>query len=295
MSQFEGVHVALVTPMTDHYEVNYKRLHEICEWLISEGIAGLIPAGSLGEYATLSDEERSKVVETVIEASKGRVPVTVGTGAPATKDVVYWAEHAKSSGAAGVMALPPINYKPLENEVIAHYEALSKVGLPIIAYNNPRDYAVDLTPDFLAKISKLDNVVGVKEFSGDIRRVHDILEKTDLEVMIGVDDLGMEGPLCGAAGWISGVPNALPAEGVKLFQLAREGKRDEALQLYRKLIPLFHYDAEPQLVQAIKYMMELADQPVGPTRPPRLALTDDVYGTIKEQFQIAINNPVTKG
>ncbi|WP_257350895.1 dihydrodipicolinate synthase family protein [Pseudalkalibacillus decolorationis] len=295
MSKFEGVHVALVTPMTNDYEVNYQRLYEICEWLISEGVNGLIPAGSLGEYATLSNEERRKVVETVIEASKGHVPVTVGTGAPATKDVVYWAEHAKNSGASGVMALPPINYNPLENEVIAHYEALSKVGIPIIAYNNPRDYAVDLTPDLLAKISKLDNIVGVKEFSGDIRRVHDILEKTDLEVLIGVDDLAMEGPLCGATGWISGVPNALPAEGVKLFQLARAGKVDEAIQLYRKLIPLFHYDAEPQLVQAIKYMMELAGQPVGPTRPPRLALTDEVYVAIKEQFQKAINSPVTKG
>ncbi|WP_077624380.1 dihydrodipicolinate synthase family protein [Sediminibacillus massiliensis] len=293
MEKFKGVYVALVTPMKEDFSLDTKRLYEICEWMISKGVAGLIPNGSLGEYATLTHEERAKVVETVMEASKNKVPVVVGTGAPATRDVVFWAEHAKQHGAEGIMALPPINYNPLENEVIYHYEQLSKVGLPIIAYNNPRDYATDLTPDLLAKLAKIDNVVGVKEFSGDIRRVHDIKAKTDLEVLIGVDDLSMEGPLCGATGWISGVPNALPEEGVQLFNLAREGKVEEALPLYRKMLPLFHYDAEPQLVQAIKYMMELADQPVGPTRPPRLPLTNEEYANIQKAYHEAVK-PLSK-
>ncbi|TCP23454.1 4-hydroxy-tetrahydrodipicolinate synthase [Scopulibacillus darangshiensis] len=284
MAKFDGVYVALVTPMTETFDVDYKRLHDISRWLISEGVNGLIPGGSLGEYAALSNRERAKVVETVISASQNNVPVVVGTGAPSTNDVLSWAEHAKEKGAEGLMALPPINYNPLENEVIAHYQALNTVGLPIIAYNNPRDYATDLTPELLAKIAAFDHVVGVKEFSGDVRRVHDILEKTDLEVMIGVDDLAMEGSLAGATGWISGVPNALPNEGVKLFQLAREGRIEEALPLYRKLLPLFHYDAEPQLVQAIKYMMSLAGQDAGPTRPPRLPLTDEAYGRIKDAY-----------
>ena len=170
---------------------------------------------------------------------------------------------------------------------------MNQVCLPIIAYNNPRDYATDLKPDLLAKIAKFEHVVGVKEFSGDIRRVHAILEKTDLEVLIGVDNLALEGPLVGATGWISGVPNALPSEGIRLFNLAREGRIDEAMPLYRKILPLFHYDAEPQLVQAIKYMMALAGQPVGPTRPPRLPLSEDEYGTIKEAFFNAVQ-PVPK-
>ncbi|UFT98828.1 4-hydroxy-tetrahydrodipicolinate synthase [Radiobacillus kanasensis] len=292
MTKFNGVHVALVTPMKKDYSVDFTRLTEICNWLIDEGVDGLVPAGSLGEYATLSHEERAKVVETVIEASNNRVPVIVGTGAAATQDVIYWAKHAKDNGAAGIMALPPINYNPLENEVIYHYKQLSNVGIPIIAYNNPRDYATDLTPDLLARLSKIENVVAVKEFSGDIRRVHDIIEKTDLEVLIGVDDLGMEGPLSGATGWISGVPNALPKEGIELFNLARAGKIEEALPLYRRLLPLFHFDAQPQLVQAIKYMMELAEQPAGPTRPPRLPLTNEEYIDIKNAFLLAKNKHV---
>ncbi|MET3287674.1 UNVERIFIED_CONTAM: 4-hydroxy-tetrahydrodipicolinate synthase [Brevibacillus sp. OAP136] len=288
MAKFEGVYVAIVTPFTESYEVDYKRLHELCDWMITQGVHGLVPCGSLGEYASLSAEERAKVVETVVAAAKDRVSVVVGSGAPSTQQAVGWVRQAKEAGAAGIMALPPINYRPLENEVVAHYEALASVGLPIIAYNNPHDYKVDLTPDLLARLSKIENIVGVKEFSGDVRRVHEILAKTDLEVLIGVDDLAMEGPLFGATGWIAGVPNALPKEGVELFRLSREGKLDEAMELYRRLLPLFHYDASPQLVQSIKYMMELAGFPVGPTRPPRLPLSPEYYAGIKEAYDFAV-------
>lgn len=288
MGRFDGVYVALVTPFTKEQEVDYKRLTELCEWLIQEGIDGLVPSGSLGEYATMTGEERAKVINTVIAAAKGRVPVVVGSAAPSTRQAVEWVQFSKDAGAAGVMALPPINYKPLEHEVFAHYEALNTVGLPIIAYNNPHDYKIDLTPDILARLSKLENIVAVKEFTGDVRRIQDILALSDLEVMVGVDDLAMEGALVGATGWISGVPNALPKEGVELFRLAREGKLQEAQALYRRLLPLFHFDASPQLVQSIKYMMELANFPVGPTRPPRLPLPEDYYADIKKAFDYAV-------
>lgn len=288
MGRFDGVYVALVTPFTEEHEVDYKRLIELCEWLIQEGIDGLVPSGSLGEYATMTGEERAKVINTVIAAAKGRVPVVVGSAAPSTRQAVEWVQFSKDAGAAGVMALPPINYKPLENEVFAHYEALNTVGLPIIAYNNPHDYKIDLTPDILARLSKMENIVAVKEFTGDVRRIQDILAMSDLEVMVGVDDLAMEGALVGATGWISGVPNALPKEGVELFRLAREGNLKEAQALYRRLLPLFHFDASPQLVQSIKYMMELANFPVGPTRPPRLPLSEAYYADIKKAFDFAV-------
>lgn len=292
MKRFEGVYVAIVTPFDENYEVDYQKLVNISNWLIEQGVHGLVTTGSLGEYATLTSEERRKVVETVIQAAQGRVPVVVGSGAPSTQQSVGWVRHAKEAGAVGVMALPPINYKPLENEIIAHYEALASVGLPIIVYNNPHDYKTDLTPDLLVKLAKIENVVAVKEFSGDIRRVHEILDKTDLEVMIGVDNLALEGPMVGATGWIAGVPNALPKECVELFNLARAGKIDEAIPLYRSLLPLFNYDAIPQLVQAIKYMMELAGQPAGTTRPPRLPLASDQYEGIKAAFDRAVSAKV---
>jgi 4-hydroxy-tetrahydrodipicolinate synthase len=170
------------------------------------------------------------------------------------------------------MALPPINYRPNRREVIAHYEAISTVGLAIIAYNNPIDYSTDLTPDLLADMAHIGNLVAVKEFSGDVRRIPAILDSTSLEVLVGVDDLVIEGFLAGATGWIAGMTNVIPRESVQLYDLIGAGRIDDAKTLYRDLLPLLRYDAQPYLVQAMKYACELAGHPLGQTRPPRLPL-----------------------
>lgn len=274
MARFPGVYVAVLTPFTESQEVDYPRLREHVDWLIQNDVHGLVPAGSVGEYASLTDGERAQVVQTIIDVASGRVPVVVGVAAPATARVIGWGRHAKEAGAAGLMALPPINYRPSRREVIAHYEAVSTVGLPIIAYNNPIDTSTDLTPDLLAEMSHIENLVGVKEFSGDVRRIPAILDRTDLEVLVGVDDLVVEGFLAGATGWIAGMTNVIPRESVHLYELARTGKLDEAAHLYRHLLPLLRFDAEPYLVQAMKYACELADHPLGTTRPPRLPLQE---------------------
>ncbi|MCP8616337.1 dihydrodipicolinate synthase family protein [Salirhabdus salicampi] len=287
MAQFKGVYVAIVTPFTDSYEVDYSALKEHVDWLISEKVDGIAPCGSVGEYASLTSEERKQVIETVVNTANGRVPVIVGTGAPTTKEVVEWARFAKSVGASGLMALPPTVYNPTKEEVKAHYKALNSVGLPIIAYNNPYDYKVDLTPDLLAEMSDLDNLIGVKEFSQDVRRVHEILEKTDLEVLVGCDDLALEGAIAGATGWIAGFTNSFPRESVKLFELSVQERVKEALEIYRPMLPLFRYDAKPELVQAIKYSLQLAGKPVGPTRAPRLPLSEEVYNLIKAAHEKA--------
>ncbi|WP_442601541.1 dihydrodipicolinate synthase family protein [Paenibacillus sp. KN14-4R] len=287
MAKFPGVYVATITPFTNDYEVDYRGIHDHINWLIEQGVHGIIPTGSLGEYATFTREERAKVIETTIEAAAGRVPVVVGSAAPSTKQATEWVRFSMEKGAAGVMALPPINYKPSEAEVIAHYEAVANVGLPVIVYNNPHDYPVDLTPRILKKLAEFDNIVAVKEFSGDIRRMHDVIRETDLELMVGVDDLAMEGAIAGATGWIAGFVNAMPRESVEVFELSQQGKLTEALELFRRLVPLFHYDAGPRLVQAIKYTMELVGRPVGPCRPPRLGLTPEEEVAIKAAFEYA--------
>ncbi|NHN32677.1 dihydrodipicolinate synthase family protein [Paenibacillus agricola] len=284
MIRFEGVYVAIVTPFTSSLEVDYARLKQHADWLVNQGVHGIIPTGSVGEYAALLDDEREKVVEAVMDTVAGRIPVVVGSAAPSTQKAVRWVTHAKQAGAAGVMALPPINYRPTKKEAYAHYEALSGVGLPIIAYNNPFDTAIDMTPDFLAELSAIDNVVAVKEFSADVRRIYEILERSDLEVMAGVDDLSVEGIIAGATGWIGGLSNVMPKESVRLFELSREGKINEAMELYRRVLPLFRYDSTPRLVQAIKYAMGLAGMPVGETRPPRLPLENDEKLAVERTF-----------
>ncbi len=288
MKLFSGVYVAIVTPFDEKLDLDVPRLQEHVDWLIREGVHGIVPTGSVGEYAALSSDERRTVVEAVVEAAGGRVPVVVGSAAPSTQMAVHWARHAKEAGAAGIMALPPISYRPTEDEVYRHYETLSGVGLPIVVYNNPQDYPTDMKPDFLGKLSALENVAAVKEFSGDIRRVHDIRRLTDLEVMIGVDDLAMEGGLVGTPGWIAGLANVLPAESVRMFGLAREGRLKEALEVYSRLLPFFHWDSGPRLVQAIKYGMELAGRPMGLSRPPRLPLTEKEKADIREAYDYAL-------
>ena len=285
MARFPGVYVAVITPFTESDEVDYPRLREHVEWLLSSGIHGLIPTGSCGEYASLSDQERAKVVETIAEATAGRAPVIVGTAAPSTKRAVYWANHAKEVGAAGLMTLPPINYRPTKREVFAYYEALARVNLPIIVYNNPFDTSTDLTPDFLAELSQIEQIIGVKEFSGDVRRIPEIQEKTTLEIFAGADDLALEGLLAGATGWIAGLTNATPQESVALYNLVVAGKFAEATRLYRRLLPLFRYDSQPILVQTIKYCLELAGRPAGKTRPPRLDLEEGVRQHIEIAYR----------
>lgn len=269
--QFPGIYVAIVTPMTAAGEPDYARLTEHAQWLLTEGVDGLVVAGTCGEYAALDPEERERVVETVLAAA-GSHPVMVGVAAPATRAVVHWATHAKAHGARALMALPPLLYRPTPEEVEAHFAAINAVGLPIIAYNNTHDTPVDLTPEVFASLAHLKNLVAVKEFSGDVRRISALIAQTDLEVLGGADDLVLESLLMGATGWIAGLTNVIPRESVHLYYLARAGRLEAARDLYRQLLPLFRYDSTPLLVQAIKFGLAVRGRDMGGTRPPRLPL-----------------------
>jgi 4-hydroxy-tetrahydrodipicolinate synthase len=273
MAQFGGVYVAIVTPFDVHGAVDLTRLADHADWLIRSGVHGLIPTGTCGEYASLADAEREAVIRAVAEAARGRVPLLVGVAAPTTERAVHWAEVAKSLGAQGIMALPPIGYRPTWAETVAYFRALGRVGLPIVVYNNPFDTAVDLTPARLAELAaEIPQLAAVKEFSGDVRRIPEILETTRLEVIAGADDLALEALTAGATGWIAGLANAVPEPSVELYRLIRERRLDEAWDLYRRLRPLFRHDSTPRLVQVIKYAMARRGHPVGDTRPPRLPL-----------------------
>ncbi len=280
MPRFAGVYVAVITPFTHDDRVDETRLRAHVRWLLDRGVHGIVPAGSCGEYASLTDAERALVVETVADVCRNRVPVVVGTGASSTRNAVRWAEHARRCGAAGIMALPPSAYRPSRSEIRAWYEALDAVGLPIVAYNNPFDTAVDLTPDLLAELAHVENLVAVKEYSGDVRRIPLILERTRLEVVVGCDDLALEGLIAGASGWIAGLSNVLASESVELYDLVRRGEFERAAELYHRLLPLFRYDSKPTFVQAIKYAFDLTGNPAGATRPPRLPLEDADRRTI---------------
>jgi 4-hydroxy-tetrahydrodipicolinate synthase len=258
-------------------------------WLASSGCDGVVPNGSLGEYQVLSRHERATVVTTAVavaaELGDG-FAVVPGVSAYGAIEARGWAEQAAEAGAPAVMLLPPNAYRADESAVVAHFREVAKAGLPIVAYNNPIDTKVDLTPALLARLHGEGLIVAVKEFTGDVRRGYEIAELAPgLDLIVGSDDVVLELAVAGAAGWIAGVPNALPAECAALWQAAKAGDLSSAVPAYRRLHPLLRWDARTEFVQAIKLMMDLAGRYGGPCRPPRAALPSAQVSLVKAAFQ----------
>jgi dihydrodipicolinate synthase/N-acetylneuraminate lyase len=287
-ARFAGVYAATTTPFRDgRAEVDEFAAH--CAWLIDAGVAGLVPNGSLGEYESLSDSERAQLVQMAIFASLGRVPVVPGVSGKSAAEACRWAEQAAEAGATAVMALPPTAHKPTPDEVVAHFAEIARVGLPIIAYNNPFSTRVDLTPGLLARLADIEQVQAVKEFSQDVRRVAQIQEQAPrLEVLCGCDDTFVEAMLLGATGWIAGLVNALPAQSVQLYRLCAGGEFAAAAQLYRTMLPVLRWDADPRFVQAIKLAQEEAGRYGGPVRLPRLPLPADEAEEVRAAVQTVL-------
>jgi 1-pyrroline-4-hydroxy-2-carboxylate deaminase len=289
--RFAGVYAATTTPFDSNGKVDFGRYREHCTWLVGEGVAGIIPNGSLGEYEALTDDEREGLVAAAMEAAGGRADVVPGVSGKGAAEASRWAEQARAAGAPAVMALPPTSHKPTDDEVVAHYAEIGKTGLPIIAYNNPFSTRVDLTPALLARLAdEVDMVAAVKEFSQDARRVWQIRERAPrLEVLCGCDDTFVESMLAGAVGWIAGFVNAFPAQSVHLYRLCRAGDYAGAAALYRRMLPILRWDADPLFVQAIKLGQEEAGRYGGPVRLPRLPLTEDVAKVVRAAARDALD------
>ncbi len=269
--------------------VDYDRYAEHCAWLVANGCRGVGPNGSLGEYSSLTDEERRRVARTAIDAVGKDGVVIVGVHGVGWHEAKHWAELAAEDGADGVLCLPPTLYRANRGEVIEHFTKVASVGLPVMVYNNPFDTKVDLTPDVLAELAAIDNIVAVKEFSGDVRRVQEIAEVApSLTVIGGADDVVLESLLMGARGWFAGFPNVFPAESARLYELGVAGKLEEARVLYAPLVGAFRWDSRTEFVQAIKLGMDMVGRYGGPCRPPRGPLTPENEATVRADMERAI-------
>lgn len=280
---WHGVLVANPVTLTAELEVDVDRYGEHVAWLAAEGCDGVTPNGSLGEYQTLTDTERARVVATACQAAPEGFAVIPAVGAYGSGESVRWADQAAELGAPAVMALPPNSYRADERSVVAHYRAIAAVGVPVIAYNNPFDTKVDLGPELLARLHGEGLIVAVKEFAGDPRRAYAIAERAPgLDVLIGSDDTVLEVALAGGVGWISGFTSAFPRACVELFAASMAGDLDRALALYRPLHPLLRWDSRTEFVQAIKLAMDIVGRRGGPCRPPRMALTGEHEREVRE-------------
>jgi 4-hydroxy-tetrahydrodipicolinate synthase len=289
---WRGVFVATALPFNDDLSVDYDSYAEHIQWLAANGCHGAAPNGSLGEYQNLSEAERARVVETAIEAAPEGFHIMAGTAAYGSGGARQWAEHAAETGAVSVLQLPPNVYRADDQAVIAHYREVAKVGLPVVAYNNPFDTKVSLSPELLAELHKEGLIVAVKEFTGDVRNAYRLRELApDLDVLVGTDDVLLELGIAGAVGWVAGYPNALPQSSVELYELAVSGdpaQWGKALPMYRDLHSLYRWDSKTEFVQAIKLSMDVVGRKGGVCRHPRTELPKDIADAVRADTETAL-------
>lgn len=287
---WHGVIVATSLQFNADLSVDFGAYAENVAWLAAQGLHGVAPNGSLGEYQTLSVEERDQVVATAVANAPEGFTVMPGVGAYSGLDSRRHAQAAKDAGASAVMALPPNAYRTDERSIMEHYALIASVGLPVTAYNNPIDTKTDLTPGILAKLYAEGFIVGVKEFSGDVRRCYEISELAPgLDLMIGTDDTVLEVGIAGAKGWVAGYPQVFPRACLDLYHASVAGDLATALPLYRAMHPVLRWDSKTEFIQAIKLGQDMIGRRGGICRPPRQPLAAEQDAVVRSATQALID------
>lgn len=286
-----GVFPAVATQMNEDGSIDYKMTGEQIEALIDAGVDGLVMLGSVGENTALDLEEKIAVLKLAVEITNKRIPVLSGVAETTTRGAIAYAKKCEELGADGLMLLPGMIYTADPRENIAHFRAVAnETRLPIMIYNNPGAYRVDIKPEEFNQLADVPNLVAIKESSGDPRRVTDIYNACGDRFVLfcGMDDLVMETQVLGVVGWISGFTDAFPAESVALWKLLSEGKYAEALKIYRWFTPVLHMDVHAKLVQYIKLAQAMTGVGKEYVRAPRLSLV----GKEREQISAIIQKTI---
>ncbi|HKO18059.1 MAG TPA: dihydrodipicolinate synthase family protein [Acidobacteriaceae bacterium] len=289
---WSGVMPAMTTPFDTSMKVDHGFLSQHAAWQLGNGCSGLVMLGSLGEGATLEYEEKIAILKTAVQAA-GKAPVVAAISSLSTKVAVQLAKDAENAGCSGLMVLPPYVYSSDWREMKQHVSTvIQATKLSCMLYNNPIAYTTDFLPEQIAELAdEHQNLAAVKESSADVRRVSAIREllADRLQIFVGVDDVLVEGVGAGAVGWVAGLVNAMPAESVRLFELAKAGKREEAFELYRWFLPLLRMDTVPKFVQLIKWVQEKVGVGSARVRGPRLELAGAELDAATAVFQKAMS------
>lgn len=253
--KWEGVYPAVTTKFTPNGDLDIPMYLKNIEAQIQAGVDGIIIGGSLGESSTITHEERLELLTATLDQSNGRVDVILNIAEGSTRNALKLAHQAQDSGAHGLMLLPPMMYKPTDAETANYFKTVATdVDLPILIYNNPVDYKIEITISMFEEFVDYKNLQAVKESTRDISNVTRMKNHFGdrFKVLCGVDTLAMEELLMGADGWIAGLVDAFPAETVAIYRLVKAGRIEEALEIYRWFLPILELDINPQLVQNIK-------------------------------------------
>lgn len=285
---FIGVYPAVTTKFSSNGEIDYEACNKGIQAQLDAGVHGIILGGTLGEASTLTAEEKKELLEKTVKYVKGKVPIVLNIAEQTTKDAIVAAISAKESGASGLMLLPPMRYASDAQETIAYFKEIAKAtDLPIMIYNNPVDYKVEVTMDMWKELVDCPTITAVKETTRKISNITWMkrLFGDRFKILCGLDTLGCEALLMGADGWVAGLVCAFPKETVAIYELVKQNRREEALEIYRWFLPLLELDINTKLVQNIK----LAEKAVGlvsndNVRKPRLPLT----GALKAEVEAII-------
>jgi len=273
--QWKGVFPALTTKFTADDQLDLPLFEKNLEEQLAAGVNGIILGGTLGEASVLSTEEKEILVKFAIQKVAGKVPVIINIAEGSTRDAIQQAKFAKQWGAQGIMILPPMRYKSDHRETVAYFKSVAEsTDLPIMIYNNPVDYKIEVTLDMFAELASCANIQAIKESTRDISNVTRLINRFGdrYKILCGVDTLAMEELVMGAEGWVAGLVCAFPRETVAIYRLVKAGHIEEAQKIYRWFMPLLELDIHPKLVQYIKLAEQQAGNGSEAVRAPRLTL-----------------------
>ena len=286
---WKGIYPAVTTKFTDNDTLDLQTFELNINAQLEAGVDGIILGGTLGEASSLREEEKDILVKETVRIVDGKVPVVMNIAEQTTKGAITAASKAEANGASGLMMLPPMRYKATDEETVVYYKAVAEhTDLPIMVYNNPVDYKIEVTLDMFEELAVCENIQAVKESTRDISNITRMINRFGdrFSILSGVDTLALESMFMGANGWVAGLVCAFPKETVAIYRLLKAGRHEEAVAIYRWFLPLLELDINPQLVQNIK-MAEVATG-IGTenVRAPRLPLSGDerarVQGIIDE-------------
>jgi 4-hydroxy-tetrahydrodipicolinate synthase len=289
---WSGVFPAATTQFDVALEVDLRATRAVQKALLDDGVHGLVLMGTVGEGNSLNGDEKRAVLAGAVEVADRTVPVIAGVSEFTTATAIGFVRDAERLGAGGFMLLPAMVYVPTAAELEYHFRAVADAtSLPIMLYNNPPSYRVNIDLDTLERLTDVPNIVCIKESAADTRRFTDLYNAFGdrFTLFAGLDDVALEGLVLGAKGWVSGLTNAFPAESLQLYDAIRSGDLQRALRIYRWFMPLLHLDAQHDLVQSIKLAEQIMGRGSERVRPPRLALTGERRAEVTSLVEKARN------
>lgn len=272
---WKGIYPALTTQFTKDDKPDLSLFEKNLKAQIDAGIDGIILGGTLGESSVLSTDEKEKLVKFAIGKVTGKIPVIVNIAEGSTREALQQVANAKTWGAQGLMALPPMRYKSDHRETVQWFKTIAEAtDLPVMIYNNPIDYKTQITLDMFDELKECTNIEAVKESTRDVTNVTRMRNRfgNRFKILCGVDTLAMEELCLGADGWVAGLVGAFPRETVAIYRLVKAGRIEEAAKIYRWFMPLLEMDIHPKLVQYIKLAEEQEGIGSEVVRAPRLTL-----------------------